>query len=231
MRWVRLDESKGYRIQLIDYRFMKIDDLEAPYTNYSTKYQCGFDTWDPVQSNIKLPGILQAFSAASPPPTSEPSIWTLDSLFLLPKGRLKYYRKLYSRLLRSTIPGKSDHRLLVGATEKLDKLLQILEDRNEMEVGRPQRSSTMSTIQATPVIEEQELTEEGQSSKAPPVESPEPEPVPAPAFTPPFAPAPPPVAEPEPIEETKQPEPNHRSSDFQSSSAGSSVRDSSVSGG
>lgn len=83
------------------------------------------------------------FSSSIPPPlpTSspehppEPPIWTLDDLFLLPKGRLKYYKKLYNRLLRSTSPGRSDHRLLTGALEKLDKLLSIIDNRTNVRVS------------------------------------------------------------------------------------------------
>ena len=56
-------------------------------------------------------------------------------LFLLPKVRLKYYKKLYNRLLKSTTPGRSDHRLLIGALDKLDRLLSTLEDRANFKVG------------------------------------------------------------------------------------------------
>lgn len=56
-------------------------------------------------------------------------MWTLDGLFLLPHGRLRYYKKLYGRLLKSTAPGRSDHKLLVGAMEKLERLLATVEGR------------------------------------------------------------------------------------------------------
>ena len=59
----------------------------------------------------------------------------MDALFLLPKGRLKYYRKLYNRLLKGTVAGRSDHRLLVAALEKLDALLTTLESRQSIKVG------------------------------------------------------------------------------------------------
>ncbi|KIL70740.1 hypothetical protein M378DRAFT_155677 [Amanita muscaria Koide BX008] len=112
-----------------------IDDLDAPYTNYCNKYCCGFDDWEPVRSNRKLPDVLASFSASTPPTSSEQSIWTLDALFLLPKARLKYYRKLYNRLLKGTVAGRSDHRLLLGALEKLDALLGVLEYRQSVKVG------------------------------------------------------------------------------------------------
>ncbi|KAF9229387.1 hypothetical protein BS17DRAFT_689291 [Gyrodon lividus] len=120
-----------------------IDDLERPYTTYANKYCAGFDHWEPVKSNPKLGGVLETFSAFNPPPSTvvqasqlrDPSLWTLDALFLLPKGRLQYYRKLYSRLLKSTTPGRSDHRLLTGALEKLDGLLTTLDNRAHIRVG------------------------------------------------------------------------------------------------
>ncbi|EPQ60718.1 hypothetical protein GLOTRDRAFT_68598 [Gloeophyllum trabeum ATCC 11539] len=117
-----------------------IDDLERPYTSYCNTYYCGLDDWPPVTSNTRLPVVLATFSAAVPPPLppdspdhpSTPPLWTLDQLFLLPKARLKYYRKLYGRLLKSTTAGRSDHKLLVGAVERLDKLMGIVDERAEM---------------------------------------------------------------------------------------------------
>ncbi|KAG5648068.1 hypothetical protein DXG03_007103 [Asterophora parasitica] len=138
-----------------------IDDLKTPYTNYCAKYRCGFDTWAPVQSNAKLATILTTFSSTNPPPSSasashatSPPIWTIDDLFLLPKARLKYYKKLYGRLLKSTAPGKSDHKLLVGALETLDGLMGTLDSRSSVKVGEPQTLS--SPPPAPPVLEAEE---------------------------------------------------------------------------
>lgn len=102
----------------------------------------GFDSWEPVQSNDRLRTILAMFSASSPPPLppssplhpAEPPLWTLDQLFLLPKDRLNYYRRLYARLLKGTSPGRSDHRLLTSAMEKLEKLLTALDSRLSIDV-------------------------------------------------------------------------------------------------
>lgn len=140
MRWVGINPDP--KTILILY---KIDELEQPYTTYADRYCIGFDDWEPVKSNLKLPTVLQAFSSSSPPPSAlpqptrllNPSLWTLDALFLLPKGRLQYYRKLYSRLLKSMTPGRSDHRLLTGALVKLDGLLATLDGRANTVVGTP----------------------------------------------------------------------------------------------
>ncbi|KAF8912751.1 hypothetical protein CPB84DRAFT_1841193 [Gymnopilus junonius] len=106
-----------------------VDDLKKPYENYCTKYRSGFDTWQPVQSNSKLGPILAQFSSTHPAP-SNAGIWTLDALFLLPKARLKYYLKLYNRLLKNT-----DNRLLDGAVGTLNHLMDTLENRSSVTVG------------------------------------------------------------------------------------------------
>ncbi|KAJ6604733.1 hypothetical protein DFH09DRAFT_898860 [Mycena vulgaris] len=151
-----------------------IDDLEGPYTTYCARFCSGFDDWEPVQSNTRLPSVMSNFSATNPPPTwaiasdAETPLWTLDGLFLLPKARLKYYRKLYSRLLRSTTPGRSDHRLLVGALDKLDKLLDTLETREQIKVGAPQGPPELTVL--TPdeePAEERKSQLEGSTSVSP----------------------------------------------------------------
>ena len=141
-----------------------IDDLEAPYAKYCDTYLCDFDSWAKVQSNPRLPALLAEisgpldsegnpviFSDKRRDP-SEP--WTLDSLFGLPHIRLKYYKKLYSRLLKSTQPGRSDHRLLVGANEKLDDLLEKSKSRLSVSVidevaGRESQDSSLTESNTT----------------------------------------------------------------------------------
>jgi hypothetical protein len=86
--------------------------------------------------------VLAAFSATLPPPNAssanpESQIWTLDELFLLPMGRLKYFKKLYGRLLKATQPVRNDYKFLVGAGEKLDRLLATLDARANIKAGSP----------------------------------------------------------------------------------------------
>ncbi|KAI0307719.1 hypothetical protein B0F90DRAFT_1664754 [Multifurca ochricompacta] len=125
-----------------------IGELETPYTSYCERYCTDFDIWEPVRNNSRLSDVLAAFSASLPPPSTssvntDSSIWTLDELFLLPKGRLKYFKKLYGRLLKGTQPGRSDYKLLAGAAVKLDKLLAILDARADVKAG----SSTPATLE------------------------------------------------------------------------------------
>lgn len=93
----------------------------------------GFDSFQPVSQNDVLPPILITISQqlAPSPPLNQ---WTLDALFLLPYTRLRYYKKLYARLLRSTKEGRSDHRLLLVANERLEKLIEGVEGRLEVDV-------------------------------------------------------------------------------------------------
>jgi hypothetical protein len=116
----------------------QIDDLEAPYTRYCNGYTTSFDTWTPVQKNPNLRPILEEISINISPSayaTNLDPIWTLDTLFLMPATRLKYYKKLYARLLKSTQPGRSDHKLLLGANERLGRLLSTVEERAAVRVG------------------------------------------------------------------------------------------------
>ncbi|KDN36460.1 hypothetical protein K437DRAFT_54478 [Tilletiaria anomala UBC 951] len=110
-----------------------VDDLDAPYSRYCDNFFSDFDNWAAVQSNNKLNVLLDEISL--PPANGSMPVysdkrrvqedgWTLDGLFALPQIRLKYYKKLYARLLKSTQPGRSDHKLLVAANGKLDELLE-----------------------------------------------------------------------------------------------------------
>lgn len=114
----------------------KVEELEQPYNKYCDAFCVGFDEWEPVQSNPRLTQVLAELSESIPPPPNvDPPLWTLDSLFLLPRTRIKYYKKLYARLLKSTQPGKSDHKLLMSATETLDRLFEKAEFRLGVLVG------------------------------------------------------------------------------------------------
>jgi hypothetical protein len=62
-------------------------------------------------------------------------------------GRLKYFKKLYGRLLKGTQSGRNDYKLLAGAGEKLDRLLAILDARANIKAG--------SIAPAAPVVEDE----------------------------------------------------------------------------
>ncbi len=152
----------------------QIDELEEPYTTYCERYCTGFDAWELVRNNTRLPNVLAAFSANLPPPTApsadpKSQIWTLDELFLLPMGRLKYFKKLYGRLLKGAQPGRSDHRLLADAAEKLDKLLAILDARATIIAG----SSSPVVREAVDevVVDLRSTTEVSKMRELPPIET------------------------------------------------------------
>jgi hypothetical protein len=118
-----------------------IDDLEPAYRKYCAAYLTGFDSYASVARNVLLPSILSDISASSPP-TPPLDRWSLDALFILPYTRLRYYRKLYARLLRSTKEGRSDHRLLVVANQRLEALVELVEGRLELDVSEEPEVTT-----------------------------------------------------------------------------------------
>ncbi|KZT44471.1 hypothetical protein SISSUDRAFT_21835 [Sistotremastrum suecicum HHB10207 ss-3] len=138
-----------------------VNDLEGPYTKYCKVYVVGFDDWEPVQATTRLHDVLATFTESNPfpsvissptasdPSSSSPQSWTLDSLFALPRTRLKYYKNLYGRLLGSTPEGRSDHRLLVAANERLANLLSQIEVRKTMRPGSSDNSVEQPRVTST----------------------------------------------------------------------------------
>ncbi|OCF37570.1 hypothetical protein I317_05013 [Kwoniella heveanensis CBS 569] len=121
-----------------------IDDLEPAYHKYTTSFLTGFDSYTPVTRNTLLPGILAEISTSCAP-TPPLTRWSLDALFILPYTRLRYYRKLYARLLRSTKEGRSDHKLLVVANQRLEALVNEVEGRLEMDVSEEDGQEQISS--------------------------------------------------------------------------------------
>lgn len=100
-----------------------VDKLQPPYSQYLTTFVPNLNALPAVQSNTELAAILAQLSREMPRSAAEPS-WTLDDFFELPLARLRFYKKLYNRLLRNTQPGRSDHVLLANANKKLDMLVE-----------------------------------------------------------------------------------------------------------
>lgn len=101
----------------------------------------------------------------------------MDALFLLPKIRLKYYKKLYGRLLKTTEPGRSDYRLLVGALDTLEFLLGVVESRSIIQAGEHPELSQL------PSVETGDLSLGTRPSSLPPVLPPIPPAVEPPQFS------------------------------------------------
>ena len=159
--------------ETIPHSIRQINELEEPYTSYCERYCTGFDIWEPVRNNTRLPGVLAAFSANLPPPNAssanpDSQIWTLDDLFLLPMGRLKYFKKLYGRLLKGAQPGRSDYKHLVDAAEKLDKLLATLDARAMIKAGSP---PAVPEVEDEVVVDLRSPTEVSKVRELPPVET------------------------------------------------------------
>ena len=96
-----------------------------------------------MQSNPRLQSVLEAFSVSIPPAANGPSLWTLDTLFVLPRSRIKYYQKLYNRLLKISAPGKSTDKLLVEAVTKLEELMKAVDER--CNIALPEPTATIET--------------------------------------------------------------------------------------
>ena len=135
-----------------------IGDLTPAYSKYAASFLAGFDNWEPVQSNPKLGSILdQVPYPSSLPPPSELALLgiqpsregpapppTLDQLFMLPTCRLSYYKRLYSRLLKSTKEGRSDHQLLVSSNQAILALLDACEEARQRHVSPAEEGNTPS---------------------------------------------------------------------------------------
>lgn len=142
-----------------------IDDLEPAYHRYAANFLSGFDSYLPVIRNPLLPGILDEISSSSNP-TPPLTQWTLDALFILPYTRLRYYRKLYGGLLRSTKEGRSDHMLLVMANKRLEKLVGEVEARLELDVSDHEEKKPMCSSPESVKIEERDKERLSRSSSA-----------------------------------------------------------------
>lgn len=91
--------------------------MEPAYKRYCSTYLAAYDGWQPVQETAALHPILADVSGQLQGVPSFPSPqggWTLDSFFILPYQRLRYYKKLYARLLKRYVPQeeRSSHALL-----------------------------------------------------------------------------------------------------------------------
>ncbi|KAF9256018.1 kinase-like protein [Marasmius fiardii PR-910] len=98
------------------------------YTSYVQSYHSALDDWEPVVSNTRLNNILSRLSLTKITGAS----WTLDELFLLPIGRLKYFKMLYSWLLEEH---SSLHNILLESLEKVDRLLEIYDKRKDVKAS------------------------------------------------------------------------------------------------
>ena len=131
-----------------------IGNLYAPYKQYCSVYCTHLDTWAPIVENRELPPILAQASRDIPRSTTGDAngapAWTLDALFALPIARLRFYKKLYARLLRSTQPGRSDHDLLMNANERLDTLLDLAQQRGSVTSGAQKAAPAASAPPARP---------------------------------------------------------------------------------
>lgn len=120
----------------------------ASYLSFIQIYCSGLDDWEPVKSNRRLSEILNRVSVTKITGTS----WTLDGLFLLPVGRLKYYKNLYSSLLENISHSASHptYHAFLGFIKKVDTLLEIYEERKDLKASS---SSVQALISSTYAVD------------------------------------------------------------------------------
>lgn len=120
------------------YLHQQVEDLAAPYERYASIYLTNFNTYTAIVNNEKLSDILAKMSTISRPipPLDR---WTIDTFFLLPYARLRYYRRMYEKLLKSATEGKSDHRMLQDALDSLDRIVMSVKKRLDMDVNQVEK--------------------------------------------------------------------------------------------
>lgn len=120
------------------YACLQVEDLTAPYERYAAIYLSGFNTYPVIVNNEKLEDILAKLSATlrPVPPLDR---WTLDTFFLLPYARLRYYRHLYQKLLDLGIEGSNVMPLLQDARNTLDRIISSTRERLDMDVNQVER--------------------------------------------------------------------------------------------
>lgn len=126
-------------------------EIEPAYSRFAGSYRTGFDTFPPILANSKVRPTLDDLEwPKTLPATPSQTSLTLDDLFSLPVNRIAYYKKLFSKLLRSTKEGKSDHALLVEANSKLDRVANECKRGATIKISQPDMDSSTATSPPLP---------------------------------------------------------------------------------
>ncbi|KAG7095918.1 hypothetical protein E1B28_006602 [Marasmius oreades] len=128
--------------------------LGASYTFYVQSYHSGLDDWEPVTSNTRLGEILSHLSLKK----ITGGFWTLDELFLLPIGRLKYFKQLYTSLLEYYQPSHPRHRVLLDSIGNVERILGTYHERKDTKAGS---SSSFTTMPELDAMEDEEEGSDG----------------------------------------------------------------------
>ncbi|CAG8652666.1 776_t:CDS:2, partial [Acaulospora morrowiae] len=118
-RLIRLSGDKKSAKELGDTLINWVDEMEGPYTKYCLKFQQCLDSLPEVERNIALQQALSDISAEMNIPVS------LDFFIDMPMKRIHYYKKLYSRMLNITEPGRSDNNVLLTVNNRIDALIDL----------------------------------------------------------------------------------------------------------
>lgn len=104
-----------------------------------------FNTYPAIVNNEKLAEILAKVSTTlrPVPPLDR---WTIDTFFLLPYARLRYYRRLYQKLLDSGTEVGNDQRTLQDARDTLDRIISSVRERLDMDVNLVEKEGEESVF-------------------------------------------------------------------------------------
>ncbi|KAJ2962037.1 hypothetical protein NQZ79_g2800 [Umbelopsis isabellina] len=123
-RLVKISASPQGIRELGDTLMHWVNEMEAPYANYSRSFINNLNDRQDIVGRPALKTVLQALS------TQHSYEITMESLINAPIQRLLYYKILYSRLLETTEPGRSDHQLLAQANKRIDTIMLMAKKNN-----------------------------------------------------------------------------------------------------
>jgi len=137
-RLIKISSSPQGIRELGDTLMHWINDMEAPYANYSRSF---ISNLNDRQDIVRRPAVKAALYALSVQHSYE---ITMESLVNAPIQRMLYYKILYSRLLETTEPGRSDHQLLTQANQRIDTIMLMAKKNTARAMTSPIPSQATS---------------------------------------------------------------------------------------
>ncbi|CAG8505774.1 983_t:CDS:2 [Acaulospora colombiana] len=119
LKLAKLGGDKKSAKDLGDTLINWIDEMEGSYTDYCLEFQQVIGILPEIEGHVALQQALSDISAEINLPVS------LGFFTEMPMKRIRYYKRLYSRMLNLTEPGCSDHEILLTANNRIDALIEL----------------------------------------------------------------------------------------------------------